>query len=120
MIRNRAKKRAAIEALLTGDTLGRAAEKAGVHRNTITDWLREPDFMAELQAAEGEALGVLSRSLVSLAEKATKTLEEVLDGGETDGARLRAADIVLGRLLQVRELVDLEKRIEELERTINP
>lgn len=120
MLKNRAKKRKAIEALLTGDTLGRAAEKAGVHRNTVTEWMREPEFIAELQAAESEALGALSRSLVSLAEKATRTLDEVLDGGETDGARLRAADIVLGRLLQVRELVDLEKRIDELERTIKP
>jgi len=118
MLKNRAKKRKVIESLLTGDTFGQAAEKAGVHRNTITEWMREPEFIAELQTAESEAMAALSRSLVTLAEKATRTLDEVLDGGESDGARLRAADIVLGRLLQVRELVDLEKRITELERTV--
>ena len=76
-MKNQAKKRIVLEALLTGDGLGQAAEKAGIHRNTITDWMKEPDFLAEIKMAEGEALSTLSRSLVSLAEKATRTLEDV-------------------------------------------
>jgi hypothetical protein len=117
-MKNSAKKQLIIEALLTGDTLGQAAEKANIHRNTITLWVRDPEFVKELRAAEGEGLSALSHSLVKLAEKATSTLEEVLDDGETDGARLRACDIVLGRLIQMRELVDLEERIAELERMV--
>jgi len=114
------RQRKAIESLLTQGDVKSAAAAAGVARQTVYRWLKKPAFRAALAEAEAEALASLSRALVRLGEKATRTLEQAIDG-EADtrmSTRVRAADIVLSRLLQLRELVDLERRVTELERKL--
>lgn len=112
----------AITALTTTADVTRAAAAAGISRDTVYRWLKMPEFQAALDEATSEALAELSRQLVTLGMKATKTIDELLDEENIfrtpPGTRLRAADIVLGRLLQVRELVALESRVTELERSI--
>ena len=39
------KKRRAVEALLTNPDVTQAAKAAGVSRNTLYRWMKEPDFM---------------------------------------------------------------------------
>jgi len=107
-------RRALAELLTTGDKV-QAAKAAGVSRRTLYRWLHQDAFRQALQAAETEALGELSRNLVRLAGKAARTLEDAMDNAEKDGQRIRAADIVLARLLQLRELVDIEQRLQALE-----
>ncbi len=107
----------AIAALTTTADVTGAAEAAGISRDTIYRWLKIPEFQAALDEATSKALVELSRQLVTLGAAAVQTIDGLLD--ETNappGTRLRAADIVLGRLLQVRELVALESRVAELER----
>ena len=78
--------------------------------------MRDPDFRAALHEAEAVALAEVSRGLVALASAAIGTVAATLTDPETSPAvRLRAADVTLGRLLQVRELVSLEERLTELE-----
>ena len=111
------KRRKAIESLLTTGDIAAAARAAGVSRQTLYTWLREADFRAALQSAETAALESLSRALVRLGDKATATLDSAMsDDLAALPVKIRAADIVLSRLLQLRELVDLEARVTELER----
>lgn len=111
------KQRKVIETLLTTGDKAKAAKAAGVARKTIYEWLRQPAFVAELRQAEAEALDALGRALVTLGNKATKTLQDAMTGKETAmTVKVRAADITLGRLLQLRELANLESRVAELER----
>ncbi|MBE3143368.1 MAG: hypothetical protein IMZ61_05515 [Planctomycetes bacterium] len=113
------RKRKAIEALLTTCDTTQAAQAAGVSRVTIYKWMRDQAFKDALKAGAAEALESLSRSLVSMGEKAVKTLEEALTYDlKAPGARVRAADVILSRLLQLRELVDLENRVSELEKAV--
>lgn len=110
------KKRAAIRELLKGANYPEAAAAAGVHANTIGIWMKDPAFLEALHLAESEALSAVSRSLVNLADKAATALESTLDNaGAKETVKLRAADIILARLLQVRELADLEERVRRLE-----
>ena len=113
------RQRKAVETLLTTGDKSRAAEQAGVMRQTLYRWLKQPAFQEALRVAEAEALAGLSRSLALLGRKAVKTLYDAMDTTESMTVRVRAADIVLGRLLQLRELVDLDARITELEAKIN-
>ena len=114
------KQRKAIESLLTNANVLEAAKATGVSRQTIYRWMNmDLPFQQALSRAETEALTGLSRSLVALGVKATQTLEKTLsDQDSSAGARVRAADIILGRLLQLRELVSLEERISRLEQHI--
>ncbi len=110
------KQRKAVAALLTEPDTTAAAKAAGVSRDTVYRWLTEPAFQAALRDAEAGALAAVSRSLVRLAERAAATLDGAMTDPEAaSGTKVRAADIVLARLLQVRELVALETRVAELE-----
>lgn len=114
------RQRKAIEALLTTGDKTAAAEAAGVQRQTIYRWLKLPHFRAALAEAEAEALASLSRALVRLGDNATATLEQAMGDDESSwSVKVRAADVVLSRLLQLRELVDLEQRVSELERQLS-
>lgn len=106
----------AIEALMTSTGVGAAAEKAGVNRKTLYRWLKEPEFRLALRDVESSALHELSRALTALSKGAIAVLANTLTGVERDPAKLRACEIILSNLLKVRELVDLEARITELER----
>lgn len=109
------RQRRAVEALLTSGDVAAAAAAAAVSRKTVYRWLKQPAFRAELENAEAEALQALQRRLVALGARAGDVLEAAMESGERTADRLRAADITLARLLQLRELVDWDARLSALE-----
>ncbi|MCD6552444.1 MAG: helix-turn-helix domain-containing protein [Anaerolineae bacterium] len=114
------KQRKAIEALLTTGSVAAAAKAAGVSRQTLYRWRKDTDFQDALRDAEREALQALSRSLVRLAEKATRTLEEMMESAERDSVKVRAADVVLARLLQVKSAADAEREAAKWNELLRP
>lgn len=113
------KQRKALEVLLVTGDITQAAQAAHVSRQTVHNWLKQPAFAAALDAGERAALADITRALVRLGEKATKTLESAMSGESIHpSTRVRAADIVLARLLQLRELVTLEERLADLEAAV--
>lgn len=112
-----ARQRRAVEALRGTGEVTSAAQMAGVSRATLHRWLTEPLFVAAVRSAEAQALDDLSRMLVRLGGTAAGTLAQAMTDPTTPAAtRVRAADAVLGRLLQLRELATLEARVNDLER----
>ena len=106
----------AIEALTQTGQVTQAAEAAGVSRKTVYQWLHQEQFSRALDKATTEALAELSRQLVALGSLAVDTLRGAMSDAEaTQSARVRAADILINRLLQLRQLVDLEERVSRLE-----
>lgn len=113
------KQRRAVAALVEHGEILAAADAADVSRSTLYQWLKTPAFMAALRDAEADALRSLTRSLVSLGKRATGVIAETMDDPKANAStRLRAADVVLTRLLQLRELVDLEERVAALEASV--
>ncbi len=110
------KQRRFLAALHSERSVEHAAERANVSRTTAYRWLADPVFAAALKALEMEALEDTSRALVALSRRAIEVIDAILDDeSATPATRLRAADTVLARLLQLREIVTLESRIEALE-----
>ena len=111
------KQRKAVEALLSTGEIASAAQQVGVSRATLHRWLGEPPFVEAVRDAEARALDDLSRMLVRLGRSAAGTLAKAMSDPSTPWAtKVRSADAVLGRLLQLRELATLEARVTELER----
>lgn len=112
------RQRRAVEALLSNWDTTKAAEAASVSRDTLYRWLRSDNFRDAIQDATRAALENLSRGLVTLGGNALKVLDNAMIGDSPmqAGARVRAADIILSRLLQISELVDLESRVSTLEK----
>ncbi len=112
------KQRKAVEALLTTGEVKAAAAETGIHRDTLHRWLKEPVFLDAVRQAEAAALDELSRLLVGLGRTAVATITKAMSDPDTPVAtRVRAADVALGRLLQLRELAQLEARVQALEQS---
>jgi phage terminase small subunit len=110
------KRRAFVRALLVEKDTKAAAKAAGVAERTAYRWVGEPAIQGAILDAEGDALEAVTRGLLRLAHDAVDTLGDAMGDKEAaTSARVRAADIVLQRLLQLRELVTLEERLSALE-----
>lgn len=108
--------RRAIRALLTARTVEDAAQVASVSRATLHRWLTDATFCDELRQAERDALAAVTRRLTALAIDAAQVLADTMSDAEAKRAdKLRAADIALSKVLDLRTLNDMETRIAALE-----
>lgn len=111
----------AIEALMTTKDYIEAAAKAGITRQTLRMWLREPDFRTALRAVQSELFEELSLGLLKLSQKAVEAFGSILETPTAPGSAIRraAANDVITHAIKLRELIGLENRIEDLERRLS-
>lgn len=109
------KRLAFVQALATVTT-EQAAKAAGISERTAYRWIKDPQIITALNEAAAQTMQALSRRLIALGEKAAQVIDETLDNADaSEGVRLRAAALALDKILQIRELVDLEQRLTALE-----
>jgi hypothetical protein len=104
-------------ALASGKTITEAAAAAELSRRTATRRVAEPDFrrrVAEVRAEMvGRALGKMADSMTAAAD----TLRALLDA-EGESVRLGAARSILELGNKLRESVELEQRLADLEQRL--
>jgi hypothetical protein len=106
----------ALAALLAARDIQSAAADAGVGLRTLKRWLTEPAFQAALRQAEKDAIGLAVRRLAGVADTAVRVVLSIMaDKTVSASVRLRAALGVLEQLVKLRELAELEDRIEAVE-----
>lgn len=112
-----AKQQRALSALLTSKTVGEAALATGLGERTIYRWLTEPAFRQALSAAEGVLIDAATRRLLQLQTAALDVFESLLakDAEVSASVQLRAATAATDYLLKLRELRDIEQRLQVLE-----
>lgn len=112
-----AKQRAAIAALLEGQAIQDAAETVNVDRRTLTRWLGEPAFVAELHAGSDAALQTASARLAGKTEAAVSALLNVMDDPAAPGAAVQrlAAEAVINQAVRLRAHTDLAARLAQVE-----
>ena len=114
-----ARQKKAIKALLTSWNTKEAANAAGVSRDTLYRWQKIPLFQEALQAASQASMIELSRGLITLGKQAITALEKALnDQDARQSEKIRAADIILSKLMALREFIDFEARITALEKEV--
>lgn len=97
-------------------SVAEAARKAGIGEKTAHRYLKDPAVQEALRAASRELLEALTRRLRQLGQDAAETLAQAMRAEDASWpARIRAADSVIGHLLKVSELLDLEERVARLE-----
>lgn len=85
----------AIELLAAGTPATEVAEAVNRNRSTIYEWLKQPEFKAELDRLAEERLGSVREALTKAAPMAVQVLLEIVQGGVSESARVRAAEIIL-------------------------
>jgi transcriptional regulator with XRE-family HTH domain len=108
---------AVIEALLAGETQAGAAIAAGVSRRTVSRWLRDPAFAAELEKARTLAFAEALSALKGGAAAAVKTLLQNL-GARSPAERRQAAREILTFAFKGVETLDFEARLERIEKLL--
>jgi AcrR family transcriptional regulator len=89
----------ALFALVAGDTITDAAEKAGVSRQTVHTWLTEKEFLAELKRLrELREEEVLETITAATSTAARRLLDLVEDPGIEADDLIRAAGLLFRRL----------------------
>jgi hypothetical protein len=87
-----------IAALAQGRTVTAAAQAAGLHRNTIYNWLNDPSFKTAAEEAQREYVAILSDGMRDLAALALQTLRNLLEDPKTPpSVRLKTALAILQR-----------------------
>lgn len=111
-----------IIALARNNTNREAAAEIGVHEDTVSRWRQDANFVAALARAQRPAQQRLTTMIVDrhlkLYQTALDELERLVNEGESDSVRARAAASILNalpRLLEVVAIDELEERLEALE-----
>ncbi len=114
------KQRAAIAALLEGQTQATAAVAAGVGRQTVSRWMTETAFSMALRDGNDGAIRAAVARLSATADASIDAIEKVRDFPTQPGAavKLRAADALLSQALKIREHADVLERLAALEAKI--
>jgi hypothetical protein len=104
-----------LNALACGATLAQAAAKAGVSERTVRRRLADPIFRHQLQTLQAEMVQRAADLLLAGTLQATKTLIELLAPSTPASVRRAAARDVLELGLFLRQSVELQKRLKDLE-----
>lgn len=107
----------AIAALLTAATLDQAAQACGLSKATLTRWLRMPEFLTAFRAARRAAVEAAIGRLQQATVAAVDALERNLTCGRAS-VEVAAARTVLEQAVRGIELMDLEERLDALERQL--
>jgi hypothetical protein len=107
----------AIAALMTEQTILRAAQVAGVGERTLHKWLDRPNFAAEYRRVRREAFRQAVGMSQRFASAAVATLAKVMaDPQSPYSAKVAAATALLKFGREGIEIEDLQVRVEDLER----
>jgi hypothetical protein len=108
---------AAVDALLTTETVEAAAGMAGVCASTLYRWCRVPEFREALRMARREAFVEAIGDLQRAAKRAVRTLLKNAECG-TLAIENDAAKAILDRAMRGTEIIDLAAEVAELRRII--
>ncbi len=103
--------------LLDGKTITAAADESRISRRQAQRWLADPAFMQHLKHEQAVVVTVVTSGLSSLARRAVRALESVLDHPGENGANIKrlAAVSILDQLQRYLEFSELSDRVAELE-----
>ena len=112
-----ARQRRTIPFIVTSPTVVEGLDKARVSRKTFYEWLKQPEFKAELDRQRNEitaeAFGILSQSLT----KAVENLVKLLDHADDRLKRLACKDVI-EYILEHKTIDDLSIRLDAIEQKL--
>jgi hypothetical protein len=107
---------AAIAALFAQPSVAEAARVIGVKPQTLSRWMKVPEFDAAYRAAQRAVLGRAIARLQQASGAAVTTLLKVMfDADAPKAARLAAAEVVLRHAKAANEIGNIQSRLSALE-----
>jgi DNA-binding MurR/RpiR family transcriptional regulator len=114
-----AKQERALVALLDCGEVATASERAGVSRITLWRFLQQPVFQSRYRAARRQLVETAIAQLQSDCTTAARVLREVAEDREAPASsRVAAARAIIEQSVSAIELMDLQERVEMLEKML--
>jgi hypothetical protein len=108
---------AAIAALLAQPSVAEAARVVGVGPQTLSRWMKVPEFDTAYRAAQRAVLGrAIARLQQASGAAVTALLKVMFDADAPKAARLAAAEVVLRHAKDANEIGDIQSRMSALVR----
>ena len=104
-----------MNALLTEKTVRAASKKCELSEQTIYRYLLEDEFRQALQAEQVAIYTAATNRLTAGIDQALDVLEYLMKNAKSEAVRRAAADSWLDRTLKLKETIEYEKRISDLE-----
>ena len=111
------KKKRFIELVAEGLPYDKAGEKVGISRVTAWRWAKEPEIQAKLSELQNERLKQAHGKLLAATETAIETLQRLCQH-KSGYVAVQAARSILDLALKLAETLELQTRIEALERKL--
>ncbi len=105
-------------ALARGEQLATAAQLAGVSVRTVNRRLTLSDFRAEVQRTRSQLVDAAAGKISNTLDAAADCLKSLL-GSESDAIRLSAARAMFEIAVRLKEVVELEGRLQAVEDRLN-
>ena len=105
-------------ALACGATVEAASRQCGLAERTIYRRLNDAAFKSRLQSVRADMVGRSAGLLTAAASEAVRTLLALQKESAPPAVRLGAARAVLEVGMKLREVVDLQNRMDELEQLV--
>jgi len=103
--------------LAEGLSIVEAARQAGVSERTLRRRLARPDYRAEVAQLRGKMLDAALGQLIAATTAAVAVLVNLLEA-KSETVRLGAASRILEHALELRELTEVEGRVQSLEQVL--
>ena len=101
----------AIPYIVSAPTIRRGAEAAHIGRNTLTRWMHDPDFRAEVEQARRRVADLAFAEINGLALKSVVALADLLENPDPH-VRNAAIRTTLQNSLRLKELNDVRNRMD--------
>ena len=101
-------------ALACGATVENAARSAGVSASTAHKRLAQPAFKKRLNAMRSDMVERTAGALTAASQQSVQTLLALQKPGVQDAVRLGAAKAVLELGVKLRDLAEVERKMEQL------
>lgn len=109
-----AKQVAFLQSMLEQSTISKAAEAAGISRETAYRYLKDPSFQAELSKRQGECINNTVRFLQGKLAFCSETLIQIVENPEAaDQVKINAINAVFANC---KAMIEAAANIEALER----
>jgi hypothetical protein len=112
---NGGKREAAALLLAVGRSVRAAASEAGAAERTLRNWMAEDAFQTRVQTLRSEVFGRAVGALCGVSVRAARTLAKLLKS-QDEKVQLAAAKAILEATPRLRELTNLERRLQAVER----
>ena len=113
--RRAAQQEVVLEALARGTSYEQAGGLAGVTGKTVQRWMRDPGFSRRLADRRGDRLSEVTGLLLDATTDAVAVIRRECLEAEKASDRLRAASLLLTMASRLRDRLDVEARLSEVE-----